>query len=295
MIINAVSDDPTEGTADPAQLTFTATNWSAAQTVTVTGVDDDIADGNVSYHVDLTIDAATTASNYAALTISPVALTNEEDSDAVGITVSETSVTTTEAAGEGNTATFTVVLNSEPTADVTVSVASTNTDEATVSAASLTFTALNWDTPQEITVTGVDDDVQDGNQSYTIQLGAAVSDDASYSGVDPADVAGSNTDDDTAGITVSATTITTTEAAGDSHTALDSEPAAEITVSVMSNSEATATVSPATLTFTSGNWSTAQDVTVTGVTAGLTTVTLDPSGDSPYNLLASTDVAVTVN
>ena len=48
---------------------------------------------------------------------------------------------TTEA---GGTATFTVVLNTQPTANVTIGLSSSDTTEGTVSPASLTFTTANW-------------------------------------------------------------------------------------------------------------------------------------------------------
>ena len=53
-----------------------------------------------------------------------------------------------------------------------------------------------------MTVTGVDDDVADGDQSYTIALAAAESGDANYSGLDPADVSASNTDDESASLSI---------------------------------------------------------------------------------------------
>ena len=69
-------------------------------------------------------------------------------------------LTTTEA---GGTATFTVVLDSQPTANVTIALSSSDTTEATVSPASLTFTPANWNVAQTVTVTGVDDLVDDGH------------------------------------------------------------------------------------------------------------------------------------
>ena len=96
---------------------------------------------------------------------SDVTVTNT-DNDTAGITVTPTSgLTTTEA---GGTATFTVVLNSQPTANVTIGLSSSNTAEGTVGPASLTFTTANWNVPQTVTVTGVDDAVVDGNVAYTI-------------------------------------------------------------------------------------------------------------------------------
>jgi hypothetical protein len=75
-------------------------------------------------------------------------------------------------------------------------------------------------------------------------------------------------DDDTAGITVQATAnLQTTEAGGTATftVRLDSQPAAEVTIGLSSNDLTEGTVAPATLTFTGGDWSTPQTVTVTGV------------------------------
>ena len=65
--------------------------------------------------------------------------------------------------GAGHSATFTVVLTSQPTASVVIGLSSSDTPQGTVSPASLTFTTANWDTPRTVTVTGVDDDIDDGN------------------------------------------------------------------------------------------------------------------------------------
>jgi len=51
---------------------------------------------------------------------------------------------------------------------VTVGLSSSDASEGTVSPASLTFTAANWNTPQTVTVTGVDDPQVDGSVAYTI-------------------------------------------------------------------------------------------------------------------------------
>ena len=94
-----------------------------------------------------------------------VAVTNT-DNDAAGITVTPTSgLVTTEA---GGTATFTVVLTTQPTADVTIGLSSSDTTEGTVVPASLTFTTANWNVAQTVTVTGVDDALDDGDVAYTI-------------------------------------------------------------------------------------------------------------------------------
>ena len=86
----------------------------------------------------------------------------------VGVTFTPASVTVTEASGTGNTATYTIVLDSEPTAPVTVQIASANENIATVSPASLTFTVADYATAQTVTVTGVDDLLDNDGRATSI-------------------------------------------------------------------------------------------------------------------------------
>jgi len=135
------------------------------------------------------------------------------DNDSPGITVAPTTgLTTTEA---GGTATFTIRLNSQPTANVTIGVSSSNTKEGTVSPASVTFTSLNWKCSPAPHGPGVDDAVADGNQVYSILTAPAMSTDPGYNGLNADDVSVTNVDNDSPGITVAPTTgLTTTEAGG---------------------------------------------------------------------------------
>jgi Ca2+-binding RTX toxin-like protein len=55
-------------------LTFNASNWFTPQTVTVTGVNDFVLDGNVAYTINSTI--ATNDANYTAIVPTPVSVTN---------------------------------------------------------------------------------------------------------------------------------------------------------------------------------------------------------------------------
>ena len=104
----------------------------------------------------------------------------------------DTGLTTTEA---GGTASVQVALASAPEEDVTIALTSSNTGEGTVSPASLTFTPTNWDTPQTITLTGVEDSVDDGDQAYAIQF-AVSSTDRLYDGLAVADLPVTNQDND---------------------------------------------------------------------------------------------------
>lgn len=186
------SSDTTEGTTSVGSLTFTAANWNVAQTVTVTGVNDNVDDGNIAYSIILGA-ATSTDSTYNGLNPADVALTNQDD-DTAGITRGTPSGTTTTEAG--GAITFTVRLNSEPTANVTVGISSSDTTEGTVSTSSLVFTSANWNIDQTVTVTGVDDTIYDGNIAYNVVVAAATSADPLYNGINPADVALTNLDND---------------------------------------------------------------------------------------------------
>ena len=196
--------------------------------MTVTGVNDDLDDGDIVYRI-VTAAAVSADLNYGGFDAIDVLVTNTDD-DTAGITVTPTSgLTTTEA---GGTATFTVVLNAQPTADVAIGLSSSNTAEGTVGP-SLTFTSVNWNTPQTVTVTGVDDAAgRRRHQPYTIVTAAATSADVLYNGINAADVAVTNTDNDAAGITVTPTSgLTTTEAGGTATftVVLTTQPTADVT------------------------------------------------------------------
>jgi hypothetical protein len=159
--------------------------------VTVTGIDDFYADGNQAYTVTVT------ASGFTALTIPAVQCTNN-DNDTPGVTISKTSGLVTNESG--STDKFTAVLNTRPFGNITMSLTSSLTTEGTVSPASLTFTTLNWNTPQEVTLTGVDDATLDFTIPYTIVTGTLVTVDTrdvpAYGGMNPSDVQAANVDDE---------------------------------------------------------------------------------------------------
>ena len=91
------------------------------------------------------------------------------DIDPTDFLVSETGGSTI-VSETGTTDTFDVVLHALPTGTVVIDVTSGDTGECTVSPSSLTFTNLDWDTPQTVTVTGVDDLIGDGTQNTNITL-----------------------------------------------------------------------------------------------------------------------------
>ncbi|MCY4495515.1 MAG: hypothetical protein OXB92_16850, partial [Acidimicrobiaceae bacterium] len=123
----------------PSVFTIPAGETVATATVQIT--DDDLDEGNET--VVLSVSGT-------GLTVTPVTLTIT-DNDTAGVTLS----TGTVSLGQGATGTYTVVLDTQPTANVTVTPTSGTVSRATVAPAARTFTASNWNTVQTFTVTAV--------------------------------------------------------------------------------------------------------------------------------------------
>jgi hypothetical protein len=179
-----------------------------------------------------------------------------------GITASPTQgLVTTEAGGQ---ATFTVVLATQPTADVTIGVTSSDPRAGVPSVSSVTFTPANWNAPQTITVTGVDDFIADDDRPYTIVLAPLASADPNYSGLSGTSVSLLNQNTDSAGVRVTPLASMEVGAAGFG-VALTSQPLTDVIVYLHLNSEGS--LSTSSLRFTPADWHAPQIVTLTGVPA----------------------------
>ncbi len=109
-----------------------------------------------------------------------------------------------------------------------------------------------------------DDFVDEDDEEFTVTL--TVAPDSGYQVVGgPATV--TITDNDTAGVTVQAVNpLAVAEGGSNTYTVvLDSQPTHDVTITPASGDGGAATVSPASYTFTSANWSTTQSFTVSGV------------------------------
>ena len=118
----------------------------------------------------------------------------------VGFSVSETSSTIT----EGNTDTFTVVLDGLPASDVVINI--TTSDSGAVdtvpSTLSLTFTPADWDQPQTVNLSAIHDaDLLDESVVITASIDDASSADA-FDALDDQEVAVTVLDDDLAQISI---------------------------------------------------------------------------------------------
>lgn len=299
--LGLASDDLTEGAATPSSLVFTPLDWSVAQTVTVTGVDDAVTDGDRTYRIVIE-DSESADGNYNGLSVPSVSVVNSDD-ETRAIVFSRTSgVVTTEAGGVGS---FSVSLNTIPTASVTITFSSSDPTEGTVSPASVVFTAGNFATPRTITVTGVDDSVADGNVAYQITAHVSATADADYALLSDRTVSCSNTDNEVPGVTVSPSTRIFTSELGATamfSVVLNTQPTADVAIALASSNPGEGNVSAPSVTFTTADWNVPQSVTVNGVNDGVldgnipyTIVTSASSVDTSYGGISVADVAVTNN
>ena len=303
VVISVTSGDTSEATVDKSSLTFTNGNWNSAQTVTVTGVNDDLDDGNVGVTITLAVVDGSSDDAFDNAANQTVSATNT-DNDSAGFTITQSGGATT-VTEDGATDTFTLVLTAKPAADVVLSVVSSDTGEVTTGSSTVTFTASNWSSGQTVTLTGVNDDVDDGNVNSTITI--AVVDGSSSNEFDNvADQAFTvaNTDNDHAAFTVGASATNVNEGATVTLTVvLRTAPTTNVMIDISTSDDTELTVGSVTVTFTAGNWSVTQSITLTAVddsdsdgnqSVTLTTAVNDAASDNMYDPLANQTVGFVV-
>ncbi|WP_392531283.1 lamin tail domain-containing protein [Nostoc sp. C117] len=119
-----------------------------------------------------------------------------------GVTITQSGGSTDVTEG-GATDSYTVVLNSQPTADVTINIINNGDPQTktTTDVSSLTFTTANWNVAQTVTVTATNDSLVEGNHINTIAH-TATSTDTNYNGITIPTLGVNITDNDSASSTI---------------------------------------------------------------------------------------------
>ena len=288
---------PTTG-AIPTLTLPAASGGTGDLTYTLTPTSSLTALGLAFDPVNRTLSGTTTATPTAATltyTVTDSATTPTSASLTFTVTVADPSLTltpTTPTLTEGATTTYTVALATEPTGPVTVTIAGHG--DVTPAPTTLSFTTTDWATAQTVTLTAAEDD-DAADDVATLMHTASGGDYASVT----ADLAVTVTDNDTAGLTLSLTTLTLDEGATTPYTAvLDTEPTDTVTVSIGGDGDVTP--APTTLTFTTSTWATPQTVTLTAAedvdaADDVATLTHTASGGDYGSVTADLAVTVTDN
>ena len=153
---------------------------ATSATLTIPTTEDTTAESDETFTVTLS-----SPSSNAELGTAKTATGTIVDDDTAGVTVSKTALTVTEEDATGDS--YTMVLNTQPTANVTVTVAGHLNTGVTPNPATLTFTPMNWATAQTVTVTA-GNDADTANDSVSLTH-SATSTDADYQGIMIAGVA----------------------------------------------------------------------------------------------------------
>jgi len=232
-------------------LTFTSANFGTFQNVTISAAEDaDTANGSAIFRVSST-------------GIPNVDVTaNEVENDSVAI---QTSVTTL-AVNEGASAQYGVRLSAAPpggTATVNVARLSGDADLTVSGGATLTFTSANFGTFQNVTISAAEDaDTASGSAVFR----------ASGTNLTPADVTANEVDNDMVAILTSVTTLPVNEGGSAQYgVRLSAAPpggTAMVNVARISGDTDLTVSGGATLTFTSANFGTFQNVTISAAEDG---------------------------
>ena len=294
--LNMKSSDLGEMFLNRSSLTFTPENWNSFQTFEVTGVSDNVVDGNQTVPIQFPqVDSED--DYYSGLIPSPLVLTNL-DTNTAGI---QTSVVSSPLNESGTEATFVVALTSQPLGEVQLNWGSTDETELIIENPTVVFDSENWNEPQFVFLNGVDDNLVDGNQTVFIQLLSVLTDDPNFQNIQTDALEATNVDDDSPGIGVSdvldllrepGTTATFT-------IQLFTEPHASVDVFFASSAPDEITVSPSTITFDSSNWNVAKTIELTSydddISDGHQIVNIEvasSSDDTHYNELSAFSFAV---
>ena len=173
----------TDVTVSPASLTFTTTNWDAAQTVRVTAADDD------DWFTDpaVTLTHTPSGGGYNTVSIDSVDV-QVRDLDPVQREAHTGGIVTLR---EGESTTYSVNLTVDPSGEATVTMSAPS--KLNVTPTSLTFNSSNWSQSQTVTVEALQED--DDTTDERLRIGHTITRDGNTTSLDSKQVWVTDDDD----------------------------------------------------------------------------------------------------
>ena len=258
VVLNISSDHNDKLTISSKQMIFTSSNWNINQSVIFTAIDDNIASGDLSFNIKIKPSSTDALYNNIPENVIPVTI---KDDDIAGIIYDSTS----SILNEGQHITRTFKLKSQPTSNVTLNISSNNSSRLSISKPSLIFTASNWDTEQSVKFTAIDDSIDDGDVTVSVNIKSS-SADINYNNLS----SGFEIivkDNDTSGIIADTTQATINEGQHITRTfKLKSQPTSNVVLNISSNdTNSRLSISKSSLVFTESNWNIEQSVVFTAI------------------------------
>ena len=258
VVLNISSDHNDKLTISSKQMIFTSSNWNINQSVIFTAIDDNIASGDLSFNIKIKPSSTDALYNNIPENVIPVTI---KDDDIAGIIYDSTS----SILNEGQYITRTFKLKSQPTSNVTLNISSNNSSRLSISKPSLIFTASNLDTEQSVKFTAIDDSIDDGDVTVSVNIKSS-SADINYNNLS----SGFEIivkDNDTSGIIADTTQATINEGQHITRTfKLKSQPTSNVVLNISSNdTNSRLSISKSSLVFTESNWNIEQSVVFTAI------------------------------
>ena len=279
--------------ADRSALTFTSGNWNTSQRVTIEAREDaDYSDGRATIgHT-----ASSTDEGCSGMSISSVSVNIRDDDEPPPlprITLSSDEAGVSEPDGTAMV-TAAVASGEEPAGDLTINLThsgqATNGTDYTVA----TLTIGSGESSDNAELSVIDDKFAEGTEEIRLIANAD-----GYRDSTPLSM--NLTDDDSAGVTVTPTSLTIPEGGGLAYRVmLTSRPSHDVTVTMTHSGDRDIGIDDQELTFTDSDWETARTVTVTAAqdddaiddTAIFSHSVASTDGD--YNGITVSEVEVTV-
>ena len=258
LTVSSVTATDADYSALPAELTIQSGRAKGAGTLLLVPTDDLIDEDDETLEV-----RGVTDGPGLTVTVQRLIIT---DNDSAGVTITPTSLTVLESRSNS----YTVKLNTQPTADVTVAISGHAGTALALSGTmlvsdSLTFTTENWSAPQTVAVTA---GAVTADTGVTLSHGISGGD---YDSVTAADVVVTVVDVPEnqvtiqVGVSVSRQTLTVPEGGSNAYeVVLGHQPTGDVTVTVTVDDTANndVTTEEESLVFTPANWNEPKTVTV---------------------------------
>ncbi|MEL6272347.1 MAG: hypothetical protein AAFR22_21265, partial [Chloroflexota bacterium] len=185
-------------------VVLNAQNYNTGVTITVSGVDDTVVDGDQACNL-FTLNPTSSDPNYDALgagDVPNVLITVTDNDTAPAPAAIDITPTSRQTVAEGSSVQFTVTLASSPSAPVTLPLG-TSSNQCTLSTPSVMLNATNFQTGVTFTVDATEETVVDGTQPCNLFTNNPSSGDPAYNALGAADVPNvfiDVTDNDTNGV-----------------------------------------------------------------------------------------------
>jgi len=269
-----ITDNSNYVSTNKSQIVFTPQNWNNEQTldITINKANNGVADGNVNAEIKLesTDTPVTQKTLYVVI--------RDDESLASNISYVD------DFFYEDGSIVIDVSLNAEPVSNVDLSVVPTQSGRVTISSTPIVFTPTDWATPQQITLSGVNNNVFNAPEtidlSFSFTSGGGGANNVSY---DYQEKRTFTMYDASKAIFVESNSITITEGStGSFDISLSTRPVGDNTLTFSTSSSYIGSIAP--IIFDTTNWSNNQTIAVP-------TIESDYAVDLNDTLVISSDVA----